>query len=190
MTTYVSPMRPMLDLQLRDLPASGWAYQPKLDEERGVLWERGLWNRLGKPVASHKSQAFVAAIAKARELFGNRTLDVGMIGFRNGALGSGALVIYDIPDDLGLQWAKRYSGLLELPSFDPTREPAKAGEVYRLPYTLFGRILMSAVKGVPGVEGIIGRDMRSGYIAGDSRAMLKCKWSNQVINLPEVSPAA
>ena len=177
---FVSPMRPMLDLQLRDLPVSGWSYQIKLDEERGILWQRGLYNRHGKPVASHKSQAFVAAIAKAREKFGTQTLDVGMIGFRNGALGSGALVIYDIPSDTGENWIHRYSGLVTLPVFDPLAAPAKAGEIYRLPHTLFGRIMMSAYKGAPGVEGIIGRDMRSGYVAGDTRAMLKCKWANQV----------
>lgn len=190
------PMRPKLSipsLAKYDGPLpEGWHWQPKLDDERGVVvrWtETGggamgpaLYNRHGRPIASNKAAVFAPAVQRLLDLFPDQDLfDVALLGYR-GHWPAGGIVLLDLPqveDD----WRDRqYAIRVLLTWWDPLGQQKNpgVGDVCRLVghYGDRGDLfrLFAQTYRIPGIEGLIGRDPGARYMQGDSDRMCKIKW--------------
>lgn len=188
------PMRPKtrippLDRYTGPLP-KGWEWQPKIDDERGIVRVHGdgsveLFNRHWEPLAAHKAKLFVEAAGTLPELFpGEAVFDVALLGFR-GHWSPGGIVLLDIPSDQ--PWRVRSARIREVvPGWDPL-DPDPAGEWgppalgnVRCLVSYAGdpdvRALFLLTRDVPGVEGLIGRDPEAAYQMGDSDRMVKIRW--------------
>lgn len=189
------PMRPKtrippLDRYTGPLP-KGWEWQPKIDDERGIVRVHGdgsveLFNRHWEPLAAHKAKLFVEAAGTLPELFpGEPIFDVALLGFRGHWL-PGGIVLLDIPSDQ--PWRVRRTRTDKIPMWDPLRghdccpddpdpEPGSVVVLPSWPESLWNpRDLFFKTRDVPGVEGLIGRDPEAAYQMGDSDRMVKIRW--------------
>ena len=185
-----SPMRPKtrippLDRYAGPLP-KGWEWQVKIDDERGIVRVHDdgsveIFNRHWEPLATHKAGVFAAAASTLPTLFpGERIFDVALLGFR-GHWTPGGIVLLDVPSTR--TWAERRRRVEALPAWDPLDPkdtPPPPGAVAILPSwpeTAWNpRDLFFKTKGIPGVEGLIGRDPAASYQMGDSDRMVKIRW--------------
>ena len=180
----MKPMRPGFSLPPLDtydgpIP-NGWVWQYKLNDERAILTPDGtLWNRFGTKIASHKARSFARAVERFRFMFPSMTGDVALLGYR-GNFQVGTIVVLDLPELPGkfrIRHAMLSVGLNPLiwnseGCYDPINGPLHFLEWSAHPVSLFRRS-----RGLPGVEGVIGRNPNAPYIQGDSRDMCKSKHS-------------
>lgn len=182
--TIIVPMRPALDLgaaMQRSWRHPGWGWQVKLNEERAVfrLFDRTLFNRHRQLFDIYKARHFAQAMEALESFAGADWVDVGMIGVRDTAAFSGmkgAIVVYDVPSDA--PWEVRYRTITtKLPPIDLLAgEKFEPGMIYCLPQEDMAGELFHRTKGVPGVEGVVGRNLQAPYIYGESIQMAKAKW--------------
>jgi hypothetical protein len=162
-----------------------WVWQVKVNDERGMLRIRdgALHNRHGVLLARNKAQYFAAACENlCREYHEHRWLDLGLIGFREvatfGAGARGAVIVFDVPSMD--PWLIRRDLLVRrLPPIDLiAREKPISGMVYRFSDHDHAEDLFDRTRGIPGLEGIIGRHLNGPYVQGDAETMVKVKWRN------------
>jgi len=175
------PMRPGVTLYSAAHLPGGWNYQPKLDDERGMLriGDGALYNRHGAPLARNKALHFRGVCEELRNLFpAAKWLDLGLIGFRDiRAFGAarGAVIVFDVPS--ADSWLERYALLAVLPVLDLVAgEVPVAGRAYRLANSWQGAELFEATRNVRGLEGVIGRRIDAPYLSGESQAMIRLRW--------------
>lgn len=182
----MKPMRPAtsiprLDTYTGPLP-KGWLWQVKLNDERAWMERDGtVWNRFGRPFAPRKVAPFQEALACVRALFPGVRVDLALLGYR-GVFEPGAVVVLDLPELLCPFWA-RHARIRAWPDpfYATSRNLPRKGQAYFLPCYLENtpgpRALFAHTIGVPGLEGVIGRDPEAFYQEGQSRAMVKSKWT-------------
>lgn len=172
----ITPMRPgrKIPASRLDLAPSGWLWQAKLDDERGVVLPDGtLWNRFGKLLAPNKTEAFSDAVKVAVRKWPGRVLDVALLGYR-GHFPKGSLVVLDIPSEDGT-FCQRYALIWpRCLALFPGHHHPEPGSVYYLP-NLGDPGMAYSLSFCTGVEGIIGRNPEAGYEYGNSRQMVKVK---------------
>jgi len=180
----MKPMRPAtsiprLDTYTGPLP-KGWLWQVKLNDERAWMERDGtIWNRFGRPFAPRKVAPFQEALACVRALFPGVRVDLALLGYR-GVFEPGAVVVLDLPELPYPFWARHARLRAWIDRLDPIvvwRHQPVLGRAYYLEcYDAPGPLFMSTI-GVPGLEGVIGRDPEAFYQEGQSRAMVKSKWT-------------
>lgn len=181
----LSPMRPGINLGAaipRDFRLPGWEWQPKVNEERAVLHVPlgPLYNRHGALLDRRKADHYNQIVEELRIRFrSHEWLDLGLIGFRDSETfraARGAVIVFDVPMvGEGTTWEERRTLLTCLPVLEIGETPV-AGLAYRLPETHAAGELFERTRGVPGLEGIVGRLLASPYNQGDSRSMAKARW--------------
>ena len=181
------PMRPGLNLG-NNLPdgwsMQGWLWQPKINDERAMLrtLDGTIFNRHGELLDRSKVPYFWPIISELRLAFRKTPwVDLGLIGFRDSETfraSRGAVIVFDIPGDLHDQrrWIERREQLNCLPSLNLMSEAAVAEMAYRFEETADAGTLFQATRGVPGLEGVVGRNINAPYQPGDSRQMAKARW--------------
>lgn len=181
----MKPMRPAtsiprLDTYTGPLP-KGWYWQVKLNDERAWMERDGtIWNRFGRPFAPKKVAPFQEALARVRALFPGVRVDLALLGYR-GVFEPGAVVVLDLPDMhaayriRALAVASAMPGLDHWTRLSPVRP--SPGEAYYLWTYCEPDVLFRRTRDVPGLEGVIGRDPEAFYQEGQSRAMVKSKWT-------------
>ena len=107
-------------------------------------------------------------------------VDLALLGYR-GVFEPGAVVVLDLPDMRAPYWSRNRAVAGTIPVLDHqigalTINP-HPGEVFHLWTHLSPSILFRQTRGVPGLEGVIGRDPEAFYQEGQSRAMVKSKWT-------------
>lgn len=181
------PMRPGLNLGNaipREWTLPGWFWQPKINDERGMLRtiDGALFNRHGALMDRTKAAAFAGVLGELRGAFRNTPwLDLGLIGYRDADTfrdGRGSVIVFDIPGDAhdARTWVERRGQLLCLPTLNLVAERPQAGLAYRFEDEEKAGLLFEATVGVPGLEGIVGRNGRAPYQSGDSKQMAKIRW--------------
>ncbi len=179
------PMRPGQSLgELRPtFVMPGWGWQVKLNEERAFYrhFDATLWNRHREQFDRYKAAHFEEALESLSIFAGSDRdiVDVGLIGLREVSVygpGRGAIVVYDLPSPL--PWSERYRILsASVPPIDLiSGEQFKPGMIYCLPQEYCAGALFERTRGVPGIEGVVGRNLSSPYIYGDTAMMAKAKW--------------
>lgn len=188
-TMQFRPMRPGLSIPRLDQYAGplpeGWHWQPKLDDERGVIERYGpgasIYNRHGRPIASNKAHAFFEAAQELLNLFPDQDLfDVALLGFRGRTFPLGTIVLLDLPR-VPKTWAGRRATVTERTL---CWDPWESGPPPDLVVNVLGLYLdrsgvysyFASTQNLPGIEGLIGRDPAALYQQGDSKAMCKIKW--------------
>lgn len=184
---FLPPMRPGVNLG-NNLPGGwsmqGWLWQPKINDERAMLrtLDGTIFNRHGELMDSTKVPFFWPIISELRSAYRHTPwVDLGLIGFRDSETfraSRGAVIVFDIPGDLNDRrpWLERREQLNCLPSLDLMNERPKPGMAYRFEETDQGGTLFQLTRGVPGLEGVIGRNVKAPYQPGDSRQMAKARW--------------
>jgi hypothetical protein len=162
----------------------GWVWQPKIDDERAILrvHDCTLFNRHQQPMDRHKARPFARAVEALRSVFAaHRWVDLGLIGWRDksafaGSLG--AIIVFDLPSPDGDPWEARREWLIKkIPPIELcSGEIPLPGMVYRFNDESQAGLLFARTKGIPGLEGIVGRNLRAPYVQGDSREMAKARW--------------
>lgn len=180
----MKPMRPAtsiprLGTYTGPLP-KGWLWQVKLNDERAWMERDGtIWNRFGRPFAPKKVAPFQEALARVRALFPGVRVDLALLGYR-GVFEPGAVVVLDLPELSHPFWARHARIRARVDCLDPIvmwRHQPVLGQAYHLKcYDAPGPVFTSTI-GVPGLEGVIGRDPEAFYQEGQSRAMVKSKWT-------------
>lgn len=186
MNDILIPMRPGVDLKTiaPGWSIPGWTWQPKIDDERAVLRvsDGQVFNRHGQEFDQQKLRAFGGAVQALRRQFASYPwVDMGLIGFRDrSAFGEsrGAILVFDLVTDDPFPWEARAEWLRRaIPTLDLCAgEKAVPGMVYRFQDESQPSLLFERTKNVPGLEGVIGRNVRACYCQGDSREMAKARW--------------
>ena len=179
-------MRPGVNLGASIGPGfrmSGWTWQPKINDERAVLFvpSGAIFNRRQQPLDRRKAEPYGPVIADLRRQFSNHQwLDLGLVGFREAETfreSRGAVIVFDVPDLVDrTPWAHRRELLRVLPVVELLNERPVAGLAYRLEETEKAGELFALTNGVPGLEGIVGRNIHAPYAQGDSPQMAKARW--------------
>lgn len=178
-----TPMRPGLNLGAALHPGwrqAGWDWQPKLNEERGWVFARRLFNRHAQPFDPYKAQHFEQAMESLCEVLGGfDEIDLGLVGLRDrSAFGyaRGSVIVYDLPSNLPWEERRRVVAS-KVPEIDLLAgEKMQPGLIYCLPVTEAAGDLFHQVRGVPGLEGIVGRNKSAPYAYAEYRTMAKAKW--------------
>lgn len=165
----------------------GYGWQTKIDDERAVFRVRDgcLYNRHGISLDRHKAAPFRPVVEElARVYCAHPWLDLGLIGFRDASIfgaSRGAVILFDLPDprpgDNRPYFERREFLRQRLPVLDLIAgEVPVAGMAYRFEdYDHAGELFARTVN-VPGVEGIVGRLLRSPYVFGEAQAMIRARW--------------
>lgn len=186
--TILTPMRPKQVLKpetmTRGYHVPGWVWQPKIDDERAVLrvLDGQLFNRQGQPFDRQKARPFAEACDSLRTIYGGHEwIDIGLIGYRDSqtfAASRGAVIVFDLPSLNGDPWVSRRQQLItRLPVLDLIAgEAAKFGMVYRFADEELAGELFHRTRGVPGLEGVVGRLLAGPYVQGETETMAKARW--------------
>lgn len=185
--TILTPMRPGSEFRApleRSFVQPGWVWQPKIDDERAVIrvLDGQLFNRRGQPFDRQKARPFGEACDQLRATFGGHEwLDLGLIGYRDSqtfAASRGAVIVFDLPSLNGDPWVSRRQQLINrIPVLDLIAgEEAKFGMVYRFADEELAGELFHRTRGVPGLEGVVGRLLAGPYVQGESKTMVKARW--------------
>lgn len=161
----------------------GWTWQPKINDERAMLRtiDGILFNRHGELLDKAKGAPFFPIAEELRIAYRfTPWLDLGLIGFRDCETfraSRGAVIVFDVPGTDGRPWIERREQLNCLPTLNLIGgETAVHGMAYRFEDTEQAGDLFAATRNVPGLEGIVGRNVLAPYQSGDSRQMAKARW--------------
>lgn len=165
----------------------GYGWQTKIDDERAILRIRDccLFNRHATPFDRQKAAPFRPVLEDlARMYAAHPWLDLGLLGFRDASVfgaSRGAVILFDLPNPRqgeNLPYFERREFIRQrLPVLDLlAREQPVAGMAYRFEdYDHAGGLFARTVN-VPGVEGIVGRLLRSPYVFGEAQTMIRARW--------------
>ncbi len=163
---------------------AGWFWQPKINDERAMLRtiDGALFNRHGALMDRSKAAVFAGVLGELRAAFRNTPwLDLGLIGYRDAdtfKAARGSVLVFDVPGDArdARTWLERRTQLECLPTLNLISEHPAPGLAYRFEDHEAAGALFEATVGVPGLEGIVGRNGRAPYQSGDSKQMAKARW--------------
>lgn len=190
MNESISPMRPGVNLGVtvaRGWSPPGWGWQVKINDERAVCRtrDRCLYNRHGVAFDRLKAAPFRPVLEELCVTYSAFPwLDLGLLGFRDKSTfggARGAVVVFDLPNPRqgeNLPYRIRREFVVHrLPVLDLLAgEAPRPGMAYCFEDYDHAGELFERTRGVPGLEGIVGRILTAPYCFGDSPAMAKARW--------------